>query len=142
MPAAKTLSCLVLLALTSPLTAQTPPSAYTIIQALPGATPGTMTIYRNGTQVLVEYKHPAAPDGTPASRSLNLIDVKAGTQHSWDPSVTPITCSASTFSGDWGDPFESAKEINDGIAKGVLKPAGAETSTVSPPRSMPEPARV
>jgi len=127
MLAAKTLPCLTLLVLTSLLRAQTPPTAYTITQALPGATPGTMTIYRNGTQVLVEYKHPAAPDGTPASRSLNLIDIKAGTQHSWDPSVTPIACSASTFSGDWGDPFEATKEVTDGIAKGVLKPAGAET---------------
>lgn len=123
----KILRCLAFLALTSLLPAQTPPAAYTITQALPAATPGTMTIYRNGTQVLIEYKHPAQADGTPASRSLNLIDIKAGTQHSWDPSGTPISCSASTFSGDWGDPFASTKEINDGIAQGKFKPAGAET---------------
>ncbi len=121
------LSCLGLLALASLLPAQTPPTAYTITEALPGGAPGSMTIYRNGSQILVEYKHPAQADGTPASRSLNLIDVKAGAQHSWDPSGTPVTCSASSFSGDWGDPFAGAAELAGPIAKGELKITGAET---------------
>jgi hypothetical protein len=121
------LTGLAVLALAALLPAQAPPTAYTITEALAGPDAGTMTIYRNGSQVLIEYKHPAKPDGTPASRSLNLFDLKAGTSHSWDPGITPISCSAGTFSGDWGDPFASTKEITDSIAKGDLKPAGAET---------------
>lgn len=120
------LPCFALLAFAALLPAQTPPAAYTITEALPGPNAGTMTVYRNGSQVLVEYKHPAQPDGTPASRSLNLIDIKAGSQHSWDPSGTPIACSASTFSGDWGDPFAGGNELTPLIAKGDLKPAGTE----------------
>ena len=121
----KILSCLALLALATLLPAQTPPTAYTVTQNVPDNV--TMTIYRNGSQALIDYKYPAKPDGTPASRSLNLYDLKAGVSHTWDPGVTPINCSAGTFKGDWGDPFEATKEITDGIAKGELKPAGAET---------------
>ena len=121
------ITCLAFLALTSLLPAQTPPTAYTITEALPNETTGSMTIYRNGSQVLIEYKHAATPDGTPASRSLNFIDIKAGTQRSWDPSVTPMTCSASTFSGDWGDPFAGGAELAGPIAKDEIKITGAET---------------
>jgi hypothetical protein len=121
------LPCLALFALTSLLPAQTPPTAYTIIQALQGANAGTQTIYRNGSQVMIETKQPAQPDGTPAHRTLSLYDLKAGVSRTWDPASTPPSCSAGHFSGDWGDPFDSTKEITDGIAQGKFKPAGAET---------------
>jgi len=121
------LSCFGFLALAQLLPAQTPPTAYTITEALPGSNAGTMTVYRSGAQAMIEYDHPAQPDGTPASRSLNLFDLKAHVSHSWNPAITPISCGAGTFTGDWGDPFESTKELTDAIAKGDLKPVGAET---------------
>jgi hypothetical protein len=121
------LSAVLSAALSAVLSAQTPPDTYTITENIPGGAPGTMTIYRSGSRVLIEYKHPAQPDGTPASRSVNLIDIKAGAQHSWDPSGKPITCSASTFSGDWGDPFAGGAELTPAIAKGDLKLTGSET---------------
>jgi hypothetical protein len=121
------LTCFAFLALAPLVSAQTPPTAYTIKEALPGPNAGTMIIYRNGAQVLIQYDHPAQPDGTPASRSLSLYDLKAGVSRTWDPTGKPITCSAGTFSGDWGDPFQSTKELTDSIAKGDLKPVGAET---------------
>ena len=121
------LPCLALVALTSLLPAQTPPTAYTIIQALQGApNAGTQTIYRNGTQVVIDTKQTAQP-GTPANRSIGFYDLKTGISHAWNPGETPINCSAGTFSGDWGDPFAVTKDITDAIAKGELKPAGAET---------------
>jgi len=103
------LPCLTILALTALAPAQTPPSAYTITQALPGPDGGTMTIYRSGAQAVIEYRHPAKPDGTPASRSLSFYDLKAGVSHTWDPSITPPSCSVGNFSGDWGDPFEATR---------------------------------
>jgi len=121
------LPCLTILALTALAPAQTPPSAYTITQALPGPDGGTMTIYRSGAQAVIEYRHPAKPDGTPASRSLSFYDLKAGVSHTWDPSITPPSCSVGNFSGDWGDPFEATTELADPIKNGDLKPAGAET---------------
>jgi len=122
------LTCLGILAIQPLMQAQTtPPTAYTITQALQGGENGTLTIYRSGSMVLMEYRHAAKPDGTPASHSLSFYDLKAGVSHSWDPSITPPSCSAGTFSGDWGDPFASTQELTDAIAKGDLKASGAET---------------
>lgn len=117
-----------LLTLASLLPAQAPPTTYTIVEALPGGPgAGTMTVYRSGTKAVIEYNHPAQPDGTPASRSLSLYDLTAGSSYSWDPAATPIACSAGTFSGDWGDPYGMTAELTGSIAKGDLKPAGSET---------------
>lgn len=117
-----------LLASSALLSAQTtPPTAYTITEELPGATPGTMTVDRSGTLAVIDTNQPAQPDGTPAHRSVSLYDLKAGISHTWDATAAPASCSAATFTGDWGDPYESTTELSDGIAKGDLKPAGMET---------------
>jgi hypothetical protein len=94
---------------------------------MPGGNPGTMTISRNGSQVMIEYKIPAQPDGTPAVHSFSSYDLNAGTSHSWNLTSNPVTCSASNFSGDWGDPFAGAAELTPAIAKGDLKPVADET---------------
>lgn len=129
MPARRGLICLTAFAVSSSLLpAQTPPTAYTIVQATPGDTSGsTFTIYRNGTKALSDSYHPALPDGTPAQHTLIYYDIAAGVSHSWDPSATPPSCSVGTFSGDWGDPFASTADLTAGIAKGDLKPTGTET---------------
>ena len=123
----RALVCTVLLAIASLLPAQAPPTTYTIVEALPGPGAGTMTVYRSGTKAVIEYNHPAQADGTPASRSLSLYDLTAGSTFSWDPSGSPIACSAGTFSGDWGDPYGMTAQLKDSITKGDLKPAGTET---------------
>jgi len=123
----RVLVCLCLLAFAPLLMAQTPPTAYTITEELPGATPGTMTVYRSGTLAVVDTNQPAQPDGTPAHRSVSLYDLKAGISHTWDATAAPASCSAATFTGDWGDPYESTAELTGSIAKGDLKPAGTET---------------
>lgn len=125
---ARTLCTVGILALPSLLLAQAPPpTAYTITSALAGPDPGTMTVYRNGSKALADVNHPAKPDGTPASRSLTLYDLKAMTSYSWEPAATSAGCSAGTFSGDWGDPFAMTGELSASIAKGDLKPTGSET---------------
>jgi len=128
MPAPRVLSCLAILALTALLPAQTPPTAYTITEAIAGASAGsTMTVYRNGTKALTDMFHPAQPDGAPARHTLTFYDLAANTSHTWDPAITPPSCSVGTFSGGWGDPFEATAELTASIAKGDLKPAGMET---------------
>jgi hypothetical protein len=127
MPTPRILVCLGILAL-SPLTqAQTPPTAYTITQPIVGSDGGTATIYRNGAQVVMEYIHANIPDGAQGHRSLSLYDLNAGVSHTWDPAITPPSCSVGKFSGDWGDPFASTAELTAAIAKGDLKPAGNES---------------
>jgi hypothetical protein len=127
MPSPKFLPCLAFFALSPLLQAQTPPTIYTITEAIPGTDAGTMTVYRSGEQAVIELNHPAKSDGTPAHRSMSLYDLKSSVSHSWDPAATAPDCSVGTFSGDWGDPFESTGELTAAIAKGDLKPAGTET---------------
>jgi hypothetical protein len=121
------LTCLGFLAF-SPLTqAQTPPTAYAITEPIVGSDGGTMTIYRSGAQVAMEYIHPNIPDGTPGHRSFSLYDLTAGVSHTWDPAITPSSCGVSKFSGGWGDPFDMTAELAPQIASGEFKPAGVET---------------
>ncbi|MGD0155977.1 MAG: hypothetical protein ABSB50_07755 [Terracidiphilus sp.] len=126
MSISKTLVCLSYLAAAQLILAQSaPPTAYTVTQS--GGSPGaTTTISRNGSKALMEMDQPAQ-GGTPASRTLTLIDIAAGTNYAWDPDAHPIQCNVGTFSGDWGDPFAMTAELSDDIAKGNLKPAGSET---------------
>ena len=110
------------------LSAQSHPTTYTIGEAVIGAPAGTTTtIYRNGTEALIDTFFPASADTPKAHHTLSFYDIAAGINHTWDPAITPPNCSAGTFSGDWGDPFETTKELTDAIAKGSLKPTGAET---------------
>jgi hypothetical protein len=111
-----------------------PPTAYSITQAANGGTTGTtMITHRSGSKVVTELVQ-SAQGTTPASRTLTLYDLKAGTTVSWDPAANPPACSAGRFSGDWGDPFAMIADVNAGIAKGDLKPAGTETLAGVPAR--------
>ena len=122
------LPSLAVLALTQLLSAQNPSTTYAITQNIVGAPAGTTTtIYRNGTRALMDTFFPASPDTPKAHHTLTFYDLTAGVTHTWDPAITPPSCSAGNFSGDWGDPFESTKELTDAIAKGDIKPAGIET---------------
>ena len=112
MPTSRVLVCFCAVACAPLLNAQTPPSAYVITQSV-GTTGGTSIIYRSGSKVLVDFTQPAQA-GTPASRSLSLYDLTAGTSTTWDPTASPIQCSAGTFSGDWGDPFAMTADSHQG----------------------------
>ena len=128
MTTSRILACAGIAVISALLQAQTPPTAYTITEAVGGAAPGsTMTVYRNGTKALTDVFHPAAPGGAPASHIYTYYDIAAGVSHTWDPSINPPSCSVGTFSGDWGDPFEATADLTAGIAKGDLKPAGTES---------------
>lgn len=115
------------LALSPLLFAQTPPTDYTITQAVSTAGDGAfLTTYRSGQRAVTDMFYPAQP-GAPAHHSFTFYDIAAGTSHSWDPSSNPPSCSAGKFSGDWGDPFQATTELTEALKKGDLKPAGMET---------------
>jgi hypothetical protein len=123
-----TLFCLATLAISTLLSAQTPPTptVYTISEdGGPPGSPEAIVISRNGSKALMDVTIPAQA-GTPARRSFTLFDLKTGTQYSWDPALTPAACSVGRFSGDWGDPFAGTDELTGAIAKGDLKPTGTE----------------
>lgn len=109
--------------------AQAPaPTVYTIVEGVAGSPGATLTVNRSGSKVLTALNQPAQGD-TPASRTLTLYDLQAKTTISWDPSAHPLSCSAGTSSGDWGDPFAMSAEITSGVAKGDLKLVGNEMAS-------------
>ena len=55
MSAPRIIACLGILALCPLLRAQTTPTAYTITQPIAGSDGATTTIYRSGSQVVMEY---------------------------------------------------------------------------------------
>jgi len=128
MSTARVLACLGILALAPLAPAQNPPTAYTITEISgAGGNPSKMTVYRNGSKAAILVEFPAQSANTPASRTLSLYDLKQGTSWSWDPTASPATCDAGTFSGDWGDPFAMSAELTPKIASGEFKPGGLET---------------
>jgi hypothetical protein len=127
MSAPRILLCFGILSLCPLLQAQTTPTAYSITQPIVGSDGATTTIYRSGSQVVMEYIHSKIPNGAPGHRTLGFFDLNAGVSHTWDPAITPPSCSVGRFSGDWGDPFAMTGEVTDSIKKGELKPAGNET---------------
>jgi len=118
-------ACLGLLAYLPLTQAQTPPTAYTIMQK--GNSPDAVTaIYRSGSKALAIVNEPAQ-GSTPAMRIYNLYDLAAGVNYTWSPDTLPIPCSSGTFSGDWGDPFALTTDVKKDIADGEVKLAGSET---------------
>jgi hypothetical protein len=130
MPASRTLLCLATLTLSNLAFAQTPPTAYTVIEAAPFYThPTSMTIFRSGDKALMDVKPSPSSDDPAPHRTFTLYDLKAGISHSWQPAAggAQPTCSVGRFSGNWGDPFVTDSELSDLIAKGTLKPSGTES---------------
>ena len=122
------IGCAGLLAAASTACAQTaaPPTTYVITEAVMGGAPGASTmIFRDGNKVVTVTASPAQ-GATPASRTVSYFDLDSKATYTWDPLAKPITCSAGTNSGDWGDPFGMTAQLNAEIAKGELKAAGTE----------------
>jgi hypothetical protein len=121
--------CLIIVACSLLTQAQAPePTSFAITEAAAGGAPGaSTTIYRSGDKVLMDFRRPAQ-GGNPASRTLTLYDLQTHVNVTWDPAANPPACGGvGTFSGDWGDPYTMISDVNAGIAKGEIKPAGTET---------------
>jgi hypothetical protein len=104
-----------------------PPSAYTIQESAGGGGNSvTTTVYRDGPKAVLDVTYSAQTAGGRSHRSVSLYDLKEHTSYSWDPASTPPSCSAGTFSGDWGDPFAMTAELSAQIDQGKLKVTGAQ----------------
>jgi hypothetical protein len=93
------------------------PTSYSVTQVngMFGA-PVAMTIYRDGSKIAMDH---------PQNNSRSLYDLTAHTQYSWTIDHPENGCSNGNFSGDWGDPFQSADV--DAILKSSTTPPGNET---------------
>ena len=97
-----------------------PPTTYSVTQ-INGmfGTPVTMQIYRDGSRAV--YDH-IQQNGT---NTRSIYDLQAHTNYSWDMANPQNGCSAGTYSGDWGDPFNASDVTN--LTKTGAKQLGNET---------------
>jgi hypothetical protein len=93
------------------------PTAYSVTQinGMMGQ-PIAMTIYRDGSKVIIDH---------PQNNSRGLYDLTAHTTYTWSVDHPENGCSNGTFSGDWGDPFQS-DDVDDIIRAATTLP-GNET---------------
>jgi len=87
----------------------------------------TMKIYRDGSQALMDQSYPPRPNNPKGFHTRTLFDLQAQKSYTWDLIDTSIPCGPSTFSGDWGDPFQASAEMTADLAKQNPKVLGKET---------------
>jgi hypothetical protein len=104
-----------------------PPDSYSVTETNAMFGPAvTMEIFRDGSKALVDQSHAALPGGQP-SHLRTLYDLAAHRSFTWDLLNSAVPCGASSFSGDWGDPFAMSAELNADMSKQQARPAGAAT---------------
>ncbi len=76
------------------------------------AGPVTVTqTYRLGSKVVVNERTPAPVVGG-AMNIRTFYDLKTMEKFTWDPVNKPVACVKAAFSGDWGDPFTGAGDLD------------------------------
>jgi len=101
-----------------------PPEVYsaTEVNAIFGPSV-TMKVDRDGWRALVESTTP----GSPGTHTKAYYDLQTHKNYSWDANYPTPKCSGGTFSGDWGDPFETTAGLMKELAPQNPQPAGSET---------------
>jgi hypothetical protein len=114
-----------------PLQAQyaKPPETYSVteVNSMLGVSV-TMQVYRDGPKALVDQSYSGQGRGE-AGHTRTLYDFESGKSYTWDLVNTSVPCGASTFSGDWGDPFAMSAEINADLA--AKRPIALGTDTIN-----------
>ncbi len=107
------------------LGAQNKPTSYTVTE-LNGmfGTPLKMTILRHGDAALIRHYDPAGNAQSPSS--VDYFDLATHQSLSWTPGAPATNCGSGRFSGDWGDPFDSAGETMEELKSMNGKMVGTE----------------
>ena len=81
------------------------PTAYTVseVNGMFGK-PMSLTVSRDGSTAVVDM-------GPPGHVARSFYDLATGRTYSWDASESAPQCGSGRFSGDWGDPFDEAKQL-------------------------------
>lgn len=82
--------------------------------------PTTMQIYRDGNNVVMDH---------PDNHLRSLYDLQTHTNQDWDTQHPENGCSNGTFSGDWGDPFQSS-DLDSLLKSSTAPPASATVNGV------------
>jgi hypothetical protein len=106
----------------------TAPQQYSITEVVSMFGPvQNMQVYRDGMKAVIEQSYPPQQPGAQGGHTRTLYDLKEGTSITWDLSSSAAGCSKGNFSGDWGDPFASSKDMNADLAKSNAIDLGTET---------------
>jgi len=93
-----------------------PPQTYSMTlsnsMTLPVFSGMTITIYRDGSKVLMDKSRPPTAKNPKGYHSRTLRDLQAHKYWIWDLLETSSPCGAGTFSGDWGDPFDRSSMLS------------------------------
>jgi hypothetical protein len=86
----------------------------------------TMKVDRDGDHAMVESTIPPKSAGSPGSHTRMYYDLKTHKTYSWDLNYPTANCSGGTFSGDWGDPFETSASLMKELAPLNPRQTGTE----------------
>jgi hypothetical protein len=105
-----------------------PPVVYSVteINAMMGPVID-LKIDRDGAQAMVESTTAPQSAGAKASHGRMYYDLRTHKTYSWDLNYPTPNCSGGTFSGDWGDPFETSAGLMKELAPQNPHQAGSET---------------
>ncbi len=87
----------------------------------------TISIYRDGSKVLMERSYAPRAENPKGYRSRTLYDLQAHKDWTWDLIDASVPCGAGTFSGDWGDPFAFSASVTADLPKQHPREVGLET---------------
>jgi len=106
-------------------------TSYTVTESMsllgPAGPTMLTTIYRDGNRALLDQSHGPDKDNPQGFHTRSYNDLAAHTSYSWDLIHPEGGCGTSTFSGGWGDPFETSGSSKDELTKAGAKETGTET---------------
>ena len=104
-----------------------PPTAYSLteINGMYGLQE-TAQVFRDGSRAVIELTMPTAAGGK-AIHTRAYYDLAAHVSYDVDLGTPSAGCFASTFSGDWGDPFTMSAQLESQFSQQNVKAIGTET---------------
>jgi hypothetical protein len=106
------------------------PTRYSITETLSLLVPGQLVkIGRDGQSAIIEQTIAPRADNPAGQHTRAYFDLKAGRSYTLDLINAATPCGPSSFSGDWGDPFEMSAGLVAQMAQ--LHPTDAGAATVN-----------
>jgi hypothetical protein len=107
--------------------AQTPTTYWVTETNAMFGVPMNVEVYRDGNQAIVDSSSAPSAAGSKGIHTRTLYDLQAGRSYTADLNNPSVPCGATTFSGDWGDPFAFSQEVLGDLANKNPKTLGTET---------------
>ena len=108
-----------------------PPQTYSLTESPsqwgPSQVRMTRKVYRDGPKILIDQSYPPIKENPQGFHVRTLYDLQANKSYTLDLIETARPCGATTYSGDWGDPFAAVAQTRADLAQQHARAAGTET---------------